>query len=964
MVKLPDVQAFGERRIPQSSRPIASYNPGVVGDAIDAAGRRVQSALVDMQDSQSNLDASYAEANLLQRQIDITNSLKNDPDYSTYRSRYEKEMDKAAKESEAMISSPGARAAFGAKAKLAITRGLPGIIGLADTKRLDYTKTSGLANIDKNREAYLNAPDEATRARVVANTQQILASMRDAGAIDSEAAYTAGKQWVQDAAQARVEMLPPEDQIKILKPRPIDNSLLGQALKKYGFIKQHDVVQIVTPQEGKGYAETWAAGEVGDKENPRPKGIPLNKNGIQIFKPDKFTADDVAGEVLHLDPKANQVREEFIMTLSSEQKEYLKKQPDYTYGNVSDSKRMQNAADSVIRGYTVGQWPKEEIDKFLNPKQKGMLDDLKKYMVGNAGKSGGFDSAIQTVLANEGGYTPLDGSSGSPAKFGINQRAHPGVDVKNLTQEEAVKIYKKDYWDAYKIGDLKPEVQTIVLDGVANHWGGFKNKLVKAARDGASPEELIKMRRDEYSRLAKANPEKYAKSLLAWNARLDKVAGNDSVKTGTFVDYIPSDKRMELLRKAEATQGVYLREEAATIENAAKLGLQVPRENIEALATKARDLGMGGMSDKLLQYADVQGAASTFAQQGIKAQGKVLTLLKNDVESGKLDDVPLYEAYANIYKNKLELLKKDPWQYYAAHGTVRQPQPMNMMDANDVAAKIQQRRVDSALVDKIEEGAFTVPVLTSGEIDQLKNLYETGTPQQAATAISTIGQSLNQQERRSLAQAIAIKEPMVAAAVSLEPDIAKKLLEGAKTKGEVPESKVREKVNEQIGGMVFDAEASEALHNAVYAYYKKLALDVGDVAKEPNDDLITKAINDVVGEAATITPARAFSLSPGLIANTSKVFTYKDDNGEYVDDGRLEDIFAGITDDILKKANGELPYTGDLNYVTAEELLSKAQFRSYGDGLYTAFYPGLGGLVTRDGRPYVFDARKLEALQK
>ena len=43
-----------------------------------------------------------------------------------------------------------------------------------------------------------------------------------------------------------------------------------------------------------------------------------------------------------------------------------------------------------------------------------------------------FGDAVAFVLEKEGGYTASDGESGAPANFGINQRANPDIDVKNL----------------------------------------------------------------------------------------------------------------------------------------------------------------------------------------------------------------------------------------------------------------------------------------------------------------------------------------------------------------------------------------------------------------------------------------------------------------------------------------------------------------------------------------------------
>jgi hypothetical protein len=152
---------------------------------------------------------------------------------------------------------------------------------------------------------------------------------------------------------------------------------------------------------------------------------------------------------------------------------------------------------------------KQLISSFTPQKQLEILGD----------NIGGFNAALQDVFKHEGGYNASDGNTGNPVNMGINQGSHPEVDVKTLTPEQAAAIYKKDYWDAYKIGELRPDQQAIVMDGVVNHWSGFKDKLVDAARNGASASELINMRQAEYDRLAATG--KYSKSVIAsWNNRL------------------------------------------------------------------------------------------------------------------------------------------------------------------------------------------------------------------------------------------------------------------------------------------------------------------------------------------------------------------------------------------------------------------------------------------------------------
>ena len=54
-----------------------------------------------------------------------------------------------------------------------------------------------------------------------------------------------------------------------------------------------------------------------------------------------------------------------------------------------------------------------------------------------------FERAIDKTLAWEGGYVNDPKDPGGETKYGISKRAHPDVDIKNLSREKACAIYKK-----------------------------------------------------------------------------------------------------------------------------------------------------------------------------------------------------------------------------------------------------------------------------------------------------------------------------------------------------------------------------------------------------------------------------------------------------------------------------------------------------------------------------------------
>ena len=50
---------------------------------------------------------------------------------------------------------------------------------------------------------------------------------------------------------------------------------------------------------------------------------------------------------------------------------------------------------------------------------------------------------IEKVLKHEGGYVNDPTDLGGETNFGITKRFYPDVDIKNLTKEQAVEIYKR-----------------------------------------------------------------------------------------------------------------------------------------------------------------------------------------------------------------------------------------------------------------------------------------------------------------------------------------------------------------------------------------------------------------------------------------------------------------------------------------------------------------------------------------
>jgi hypothetical protein len=152
--------------------------------------------------------------------------------------------------------------------------------------------------------------------------------------------------------------------------------------------------------------------------------------------------------------------------------------------------------------------------------------------------SKGIDSgtAINNTLALEGGMSK-DGKSA----FGIDAKANPDefAKIKNLHQTkgddaakaEAGSFLKTNYYDPHSadIEALPAGQGQIVFDSFVNHTPAVANQILGAAKAGASSQQLLAMRQDEYNKLAAsdadkpANQQQYAPNLPGWNNRLTQL---------------------------------------------------------------------------------------------------------------------------------------------------------------------------------------------------------------------------------------------------------------------------------------------------------------------------------------------------------------------------------------------------------------------------------------------------------
>lgn len=110
-----------------------------------------------------------------------------------------------------------------------------------------------------------------------------------------------------------------------------------------------------------------------------------------------------------------------------------------------------------------------------------------------------FDDAVKIIIELEGGFVDHPKDTGGMTKFGISKKAHPNVDIKNLTLEQAKQIYKDKYWNPNRMASIPHNWRLIYFDAIVNHGALRATKLLqlslKVKPDGiAGPKTRAAMR--------------------------------------------------------------------------------------------------------------------------------------------------------------------------------------------------------------------------------------------------------------------------------------------------------------------------------------------------------------------------------------------------------------------------------------------------------------------------------------
>ena len=111
-----------------------------------------------------------------------------------------------------------------------------------------------------------------------------------------------------------------------------------------------------------------------------------------------------------------------------------------------------------------------------------------------------FETAIERILAHEGGYVNNPRDPGGETQWGISKRSYPAVDIRALTREGAKAIYERDFWRPVVSTVADGALQYQLMDSAVNH--GMGNAVRSWQRRDEAEQQAIRARAAQVRQLA------------------------------------------------------------------------------------------------------------------------------------------------------------------------------------------------------------------------------------------------------------------------------------------------------------------------------------------------------------------------------------------------------------------------------------------------------------------------------
>ena len=515
-----------------------------------------------------------------------------------------------------------------------------------------------------------------------------------------------------------------------------------------------------------------------------------------------------------------------------------------------------------------------------------------------------WESAIEFTLQHEGSAYVAHDANGHPVKYGINQGANPDVDVKNLTREQAAKIYKDRYWDKIggdELAKTNPAIATLAFDTAV--VGGVARAKDFLKKSGGDANKFLQLRQEYLDGLVNKDPEKFGFYAKAWGNRNADLLKDIQTKSqpansalNTLITGIEPDRLPTFLNTATSElnkqQAVY-RSQLTTTETSHST-MFVNGDMPSKLLSEQEYIKAYGPIEGVQRFAEYTKNAqlgsdiSTLKTMPVEQMDVVLTKYKPDPSKPNYDlQTARYQSLVNAADAVNTARKTDP-MLWAVQSNIADNKPLNFADTNTLRQQLSNRSGIAATMQN-KYGA-PLQLLTKAEAQSLSQNFGKMNTNDKLAYLNVIHNAVpDQLAYRSIMQQVSPDSPVTAIAGVLvskqaqfvteyrfQPDttvssqnVAAIVLEGeallnptktdkaeggtGKTFPMPSETDFVTQFNSEVGdAFANNAEAANIAYQAVKSYYAGQSARKGDLSGSMEPNRIKSAIKYVLGGVTNV----------------------------------------------------------------------------------------------------------------
>lgn len=481
MARLPDATALGGLPSARSGRAVVSTDTSAIergGQALAAGIAQFGAGVEEWQGRRDNFEVAKAESEYLVRRERLRHEMSQETDPEVIGQKYPASFKSAASEAGAYISNPKAREFW-------LTKRAPDFEG--DQITTEKTRHGLVASrevagaterLQELRELALEADSEAERQQLIASAATLVDGLETAGYIDAETAQKQRRSWAVDYSAARISMLEPDEQVRVLKSNEGPAAFLQEEDRVAALDQAYAARESNRIQSDVSYARSIATGKpvkamdlIREKEGFRSKPY-WDDNAYRAgYGSDTYTTAD---------GKVHKVTEDSVVSRADAERDLERRSREFEQTAISNvGKKAWDALPENARSaltsiaYNYGEIPSRIRDAV----KSGNLEEIAQGILSLAGDNGGVNEARRKA---EAAIVLAAGTERDIASGEIAEATALKVRSAAQTQLASLRTARKEELDLGIVNGTVTDANTILDDPLIDD--GHKATLLRSFR--------------------------------------------------------------------------------------------------------------------------------------------------------------------------------------------------------------------------------------------------------------------------------------------------------------------------------------------------------------------------------------------------------------------------------------------------------------------------------------------------